>query len=55
MVNRLEPVFIDLAPESGYAHVGPVGVGPSVKMIHNGIEYGMLQAYGERWWSVERR
>ncbi len=46
-VDRLEPVFKTLAPEGGYAHVGPSGAGHFVKMIHNGIEYGMLQAYGE--------
>ena len=42
-----EPIFRTLAPESGYAHVGPIGAGHYVKMIHNGIEYGMLQAYAE--------
>jgi 6-phosphogluconate dehydrogenase len=42
-----EPIFRTLAPESGYAHVGPPGAGHYVKMIHNGIEYGMLQAYAE--------
>jgi 6-phosphogluconate dehydrogenase len=36
-----------LAPKDGYLHVGPNGAGHFVKMIHNGIEYGMLQAYGE--------
>ena len=36
-----------LAPEDGYAHVGPPGAGHYVKMVHNGIEYGMLQAYAE--------
>jgi 6-phosphogluconate dehydrogenase len=46
-VGRLEPVFRALAPEDGYAHVGPPGAGHFVKMIHNGIEYGMLQAYAE--------
>ena len=46
-VRRLEPVFTDLAPEAGYAHVGPPGAGHFVKMVHNGIEYGMLQAYAE--------
>ncbi|MDQ4081361.1 MAG: decarboxylating 6-phosphogluconate dehydrogenase [Actinomycetota bacterium] len=46
-VARLEPAFLDLAPEGGYAHVGPSGAGHFVKMIHNGIEYGMLQAYAE--------
>src|SRR5438093_1362053 len=46
-VERLEPVFRALAPDDGYAHVGPVGAGHYVKMIHNGIEYGLLQAYAE--------
>jgi 6-phosphogluconate dehydrogenase len=46
-VARLEPVFADLAPENGYAHVGPSGAGHFVKMVHNGIEYGLMQAYGE--------
>jgi 6-phosphogluconate dehydrogenase len=42
-----EPIFRTLAPPEGYAHVGPPGAGHYVKMIHNGIEYGMLQAYAE--------
>ncbi|MBA3646080.1 MAG: decarboxylating 6-phosphogluconate dehydrogenase [Gemmatimonadaceae bacterium] len=42
-----EPIFKTLAPENGYAHVGPPGSGHYVKMIHNGVEYGMLQAYAE--------
>jgi 6-phosphogluconate dehydrogenase len=46
-VDRLQPIFTALAPEDGYAHVGPSGAGHFVKMIHNGIEYGMLQAYAE--------
>ena len=46
-IDRLEPVLKTLAPTGGYAHVGPSGAGHFVKMIHNGIEYGMLQAYGE--------
>ena len=46
-VARLEPIFTDLAPEDGYAHVGPSGAGHFVKMVHNGIEYGLMQAYGE--------
>ena len=45
--KRLEPLFATLAPENGYAHVGPPGAGHFVKMIHNGIEYGLMQAYGE--------
>ena len=46
-VSRLEPAFISLAPEDGYAHVGPSGAGHFVKMVHNGIEYGLMQAYAE--------
>jgi 6-phosphogluconate dehydrogenase len=46
-VKQCEPIFVDLAPPDGYAHVGPTGAGHYVKMVHNGIEYGMLQAYGE--------
>jgi 6-phosphogluconate dehydrogenase len=42
-----QPLFDALAPEGGYAHVGPVGSGHYTKMIHNGIEYGMMQAYAE--------
>lgn len=44
---RVEPIFRALAPEAGYAHVGPSGSGHFVKMVHNAIEYGMLQAYAE--------
>ena len=43
----VEPLFKSLAPENGYALVGPVGAGHFTKMVHNGIEYGMLQAYAE--------
>jgi len=46
-VKRCEPIFLTLAPEGGYAHVGPAGAGHFSKMVHNGVEYGMLQAYGE--------
>ncbi|HVL92394.1 MAG TPA: decarboxylating 6-phosphogluconate dehydrogenase [Acidimicrobiales bacterium] len=46
-VSRLEPVFTALAPPDGWAHVGPSGAGHYSKMIHNGIEYGMLQSYAE--------
>jgi 6-phosphogluconate dehydrogenase len=45
--KHAEPVFKSLAPENGYAHVGPSGAGHFTKMVHNGIEYGMLQAYAE--------
>jgi 6-phosphogluconate dehydrogenase len=47
IVERLAPIFTTLAPPDGFLHVGPNGAGHFVKMIHNGIEYGMLQAYGE--------
>jgi len=47
IVSRLEPIFLTLAPQDGYLHAGPNGAGHFVKMIHNGIEYGMMQAYGE--------
>lgn len=48
-VARLQPVFATLAPtpETGWGHVGPSGAGHFAKMIHNGIEYGMMQAYAE--------
>jgi 6-phosphogluconate dehydrogenase len=46
-VTRLEPIFTSLAPAGGYAHVGPSGAGHFVKMVHNGIEYGLMQAYAE--------
>ena len=42
-----EPLFAALAPEGGYAHLGPSGAGHYVKMVHNGIEYGLMQAYAE--------
>jgi 6-phosphogluconate dehydrogenase len=45
--QHCEPIFKALAPADGYAHVGPCGAGHYVKMVHNGIEYGMLQAYAE--------
>jgi 6-phosphogluconate dehydrogenase len=46
-VAVVEPAFLALAPEDGYAHVGPSGAGHFVKMVHNGIEYGLMQAYAE--------
>ena len=46
-VKRLEPIFETLAPEDGYAHVGTSGGGHFVKMVHNGIEYGLMQSYAE--------
>ncbi len=46
-VTPLVPVFTSLAPEGGYLHVGGPGAGHYVKMVHNGIEYGLMQAYAE--------
>ncbi|MDQ3888933.1 MAG: decarboxylating 6-phosphogluconate dehydrogenase [Actinomycetota bacterium] len=46
-VSVVEPAFLTLAPPGGYAHVGPSGAGHFVKMVHNGIEYGLMQAYAE--------
>jgi 6-phosphogluconate dehydrogenase len=46
-VERLAPVLTALAPPDGWLHVGPAGSGHYVKMIHNGIEYGLMQAYAE--------
>ena len=45
--GHLEPIFLTLAPEDGYLRVGGHGAGHYVKMIHNGIEYGLMQAYAE--------
>jgi 6-phosphogluconate dehydrogenase len=47
--QRLEPIFQTLAPgeDKGYSHVGPIGAGHFVKMVHNGVEYGLMQAYAE--------
>jgi 6-phosphogluconate dehydrogenase len=46
-VERLRPIFTALAQEGGFAHVGPVGCGHFTKMVHNGIEYGIMHAYAE--------
>jgi 6-phosphogluconate dehydrogenase len=46
-VAQAEPAFVALAPEDGYAHVGASGAGHFTKMVHNGIEYGLMQAYAE--------
>ena len=51
---RLEPVFASLAPAGGYAHVGANGAGHFVKMIHNAIEYAMLQSIGEGFECMQR-
>ncbi len=45
--KAIEPILKDLAPPDGYIHAGPSGAGHFVKMVHNGIEYGLLQAYAE--------
>ncbi len=45
--QRAAPLFSTLAPPDGYLHVGPAGAGHYVKMVHNGVEYAMLQGYGE--------
>ena len=52
-VGRLEPIFTSLAPEDGYAHVGASGAGHFTKMVHNGIEYGLMQAYAEGFEIIE--
>ena len=46
-IKRLTPIFDALAPENGWAHVGTSGAGHFTKMIHNGIEYGLMQSYAE--------
>jgi 6-phosphogluconate dehydrogenase len=46
-IERLRPALDALAPPDGWRHVGPPGAGHFAKMVHNGIEYGMMQAYGE--------
>lgn len=57
VVERLRPIFETLAPapDKGWGRVGPTGAGHFVKMIHNGIEYGMMQAYAEGFAIVERK
>jgi 6-phosphogluconate dehydrogenase len=57
VVDRIRPAFETLAPASdrGWAHVGPVGSGHFVKMIHNGIEYGLMQAYAEGFALLQKR
>jgi 6-phosphogluconate dehydrogenase len=46
-VERMSPIFDVLAPPEGWGHMGPWGAGHYVKMVHNGVEYGMMQAYAE--------
>lgn len=52
--ERVEPILKTLAPPEGYLHTGPAGSGHFVKMVHNGIEYGLLQAYGEGFEILEK-
>jgi 6-phosphogluconate dehydrogenase len=53
-VSQVEPVFLALAPEDGYAHVGASGAGHFTKMVHNGIEYGLMEAYAEGFEVMEK-
>ncbi len=53
-VKKVEPAFLTLAPPNGYLHVGAAGSGHFTKMIHNGIEYGMMQAYAEGFEILEK-
>ena len=53
-IERIRPVLDALAPKDGWAHVGASGSGHFVKMVHNGIEYGLLQAYGEGFEILEK-
>lgn len=46
-VARVQPAFDDLAPPGGFVHCGPLGAGHFTKMVHNGIEYGLMQSYAE--------
>ena len=56
-VDYLQPIFETLAPaaDKGWGHVGPAGSGHFVKMIHNGIEYGLMQAYAEGFTILEKK
>ena len=53
-VAQAEPAFVALAPEDGYAHVGGPGAGHFTKMVHNGIEYGLMEAYAEGFEVMEK-
>ncbi len=57
VVERLRPIFETLAPapDKGWGHVGPSGAGHFVKMVHNGIEYGLMQAYAEGFALMRRK
>lgn len=52
--HHLEPALATLAPENGYRYLGPAGAGHFAKMVHNGIEYGLMQAYAEGFEILER-
>ena len=52
--DYVEPVFKSLAPENGLVYCGPSGTGHMVKMVHNGIEYGMMQSYAEGFEILEK-
>jgi len=52
--KHAEPIFKTLAPPNGYGYMGPTGAGHFVKMVHNGIEYGMMQAYAEGFEILEK-
>jgi len=52
--DHVEPIFKTLAPENGYVYCGQSGTGHLVKMVHNGIEYGMMQAYAEGFEILEK-
>src|SRR6185295_3715441 len=56
VVKRLQPLFEALAPapDRGWAHVGPIGAGHFTKMVHNGIEYGLMQSYAEGFALLEK-
>ncbi len=56
-VERLRPIFSTLAPavDKGWGHVGPAGAGHFVKMVHNGVEYGLMQAYAEGFTIMEKK
>jgi len=56
VVQRIQPIFESLAParDRGWAHVGPVGAGHFTKMVHNGIEYGLMQSYSEGFALLEK-
>jgi 6-phosphogluconate dehydrogenase len=52
-VERLQPIFDALAPEGGFVHAGPTGAGHFTKMVHNGVEYALMEAYAEGYQMLE--